>query len=237
MFLRGLLIATLIAGFTSCSAQSQEKVELKTKLDSMAYAIGMQWGMNFKQDSLMFDADVVKAGIYDALYADTTILDREQMQKAIVALQDDLRKKQEEKRAGMAQNNKREGEIFLEKNKEAEGVKTTPSGLQYKVLKEGTGKTPNATSKVKVHYTGKLIDGTVFDSSVERGEPATFGVNQVIKGWTEGLQLMKEGAKYMLYIPSELAYGERGAGQRIGPNSTLVFEVELIEVMEEGQAK
>ena len=127
-------------------------------------------------------------------------------------------------------DNKTMGREFLEENAKNDSVVQTKSGLQYMVLKEGTGAKPGPTDKVTVHYTGKLIDGTVFDSSVERGEPATFGLNQVIPGWTEGLQLMSEGSKYRLFIPSELAYGSKGAGEQILPNSTLIFDVELIKV-------
>jgi FKBP-type peptidyl-prolyl cis-trans isomerase FklB len=126
--------------------------------------------------------------------------------------------------------NKAEGEKFLADNKKKEGIKTTASGLQYKVIKDGTGKTPKATDTVSTHYRGTLISGKEFDSSYKRGEPAEFPVNGVIKGWTEALQLMKEGAKWQLFIPSELAYGERGAGQDIGPNSTLIFDIELLSV-------
>ncbi len=130
----------------------------------------------------------------------------------------------------IAQSAKEKGEAYLAENAKKEGVKTTPSGLQYKVIKEGTGKQPTTSSTVKVHYRGTLINGTEFDSSYKRNEPIDFGVTQVIKGWTEGLQLMKEGAKYQLFIPSNLAYGPRGAGGVIGPDETLIFEVELLEV-------
>jgi FKBP-type peptidyl-prolyl cis-trans isomerase len=130
----------------------------------------------------------------------------------------------------MAQDSAAKGEKYLKENATKEGVKTLPSGLQYKSLKEGSGKSPKATDTVSVHYRGTLIDGTEFDSSIKRGEPAEFPVNRVIKGWTEALQLMKEGDKWMLYIPSQLAYGERGAGGAIGPNETLLFEVELLKV-------
>jgi FKBP-type peptidyl-prolyl cis-trans isomerase FklB len=124
----------------------------------------------------------------------------------------------------------KDGETFLAENGKKEGVKTLASGLQYKVVKAGTGKTPKATDTVKVHYNGTLVDGTVFDSSIQRGEPASFPVNQVIAGWTEALQLMKEGDKWQLYIPAKLAYGEQGAGGKIGPNSTLIFDVELLSI-------
>jgi FKBP-type peptidyl-prolyl cis-trans isomerase FklB len=133
----------------------------------------------------------------------------------------------------LSEKNKKEGEEYLAENKKKEGIITTQSGLQYKVLKKGTGKIPKSTDTVTVNYRGTLIDGTEFDSSYRRGQPASFKVNGVIRGWTEALQLMKEGAKWQLYIPSNLAYGERGAGRNIGPNSTLIFEVELISINEE----
>ena len=136
----------------------------------------------------------------------------------------------EKKQAAQYEGNIAEGKAFLETNAQREEVKVTPSGLQYEVLTEGTGAKPGATDKVTVHYHGMLIDGTVFDSSVERGQPATFGVNQVIKGWTEALQMMPECSKWKLYIPSDLAYGPRGAGPKIGPYATLIFEVELLKV-------
>ena len=132
-----------------------------------------------------------------------------------------------------AQKNLEEGNAFLEENRQREGIKTTESGLQYEVMKEGTGEKPDSTDRVRVHYTGKLIDGTVFDSSVERGEPAVFRVDQVIPGWTEALQMMKVGAKWRIYLPSLIAYGERGAGADIGPNSALIFDVELLEIVKE----
>jgi len=147
-------------------------------------------------------------------------------QECMQAVQKSMSAAAERKNAGA----KKAGEDFLAQNKSKTGVTTTTSGLQYKVLKAGTGKMPSASSQVTVHYTGKLIDGTVFDSSVERNEPATFPVNGVIQGWVEALQLMKEGDKWELYIPSQLGYGERGAGQQIPPFSTLIFEVELIKV-------
>ncbi len=142
-----------------------------------------------------------------------------------------MQEKAQSRLAEVAAKNMEEGNRFLADNAKVDGVKTTASGLQYVVVKEGEGETPAADSKVKVHYEGKLIDGRVFDSSVARGEPAVFGVNQVIPGWTEALQLMKVGAKYKLFIPSAIAYGERGAGQVIPPNATLIFEVELLDVV------
>ncbi|MCX5910402.1 MAG: FKBP-type peptidyl-prolyl cis-trans isomerase, partial [Deltaproteobacteria bacterium] len=144
-----------------------------------------------------------------------------------------MRAKQEEANKQLGEMNKKEGETFLAQNKTKEGVKTLPSGLQYKVVKAGNGKKPKATDTVVTHYKGTLLDGTEFDSSFKRNQPATFKVNGVIRGWTEALQLMEEGAKWILYVPAALAYGDRGAGQQIGPNATLIFEVELISIQEQ----
>lgn len=237
MSMRIFLIMALIVGLLSCSAESKQKRELKTQLDSIAYAIGASTGMNLERDSIMLDPDIVSAGIHDALYGDTTLLSDAQMQQVLMALQMQLRekqmerqKKQMEERNAKGSENKATGEKFLAENKTKEGVKTTSSGLQYRIIKPGTGKKPNDSSMVTVHYTGRLINGKVFDSSVQRGEPAKFAVNRVIKGWTEALTMMKEGAKWELYIPSELGYGDRGAGADIGPNEVLIFEVELIKI-------
>ncbi len=226
---RLLVIMAVVGGLFACTAQSHEKAEIKTKLDSMAYALGMQWGKNFKNDSLMFNPDIVAQGVKDALYEEKTLFTEEEMRATLMKIQEMLRERDMKKRSADSLANVGKGKEFLEKNKNKEGVKTTASGLQYKVIKEGTGKSPVATDKVTVHYTGTLIDGTKFDSSVDRGKPATFGLNQVIRGWTEGLQLMKEGGKYMFYIPAELGYGPRATGN-IPPMSTLIFEVELIKV-------
>lgn len=234
MSFRSIIIIIISIGFIACGEEEAKKIELKTLQDSAAYSIGMQWGMNFKRDSLMFDVDILKKGIYDALYGDTTtvLLTTEEVQQTLQTFQQELQKKQMEEQAAAAGGNKIEGKAFLEENKKKEGVVLLPSGLQYKVIKEGSGKKPTATSNVKVHYKGTLIDGTVFDSSYDRGQPATFGVNKVIPGWTEALQLMQPGAKWMLYLPSELAYGDRAAGQLIKPGSTLIFEVELLEILD-----
>lgn len=171
-------------------------------------------------------------GVKDALAGATPALTDEEIQAAMQALQQEVMVKQQEKQKMLGEKNQKEGEDFLAKNKARPGVVTTPSGLQYEVLAPGAGESPKATDKVTVHYKGTLIDGTPFDSSYDRGEPATFVLNQVIAGWTEGVGLMKPGAKYKLYIPPALGYGDRGAGPTIGPNSVLVFEVELISVGE-----
>jgi FKBP-type peptidyl-prolyl cis-trans isomerase len=169
------------------------------------------------------DLDAFNAGIQDVFKNEPLKVEKEQTQMIV---QQFIQKGMEAK----TKKAREEGDAFLEANKSKEGVKVTASGLQYKIVQEGSGKSPAATDNVTVHYTGKLVDGTVFDSSVQRGEPATFGLNQVIPGWTEGLQLLKEGGKAILYIPYQLGYGERGAGGQIPPYSTLIFEVELIKV-------
>lgn len=204
------------------------QVELKTKQDSLAYAIGLQWGKNLKTDDLMLNTTLIKSGIEDS-FKDAPKLKDEQIQSILTALQQDIQDKRMKKQQEDAATNQKKADEFLAANKTKDGVKTTASGLQYIVLKEGTGTSPKATDKVKVHYEGKLIDGKVFDSSIKRGEPITFPLNGVIPGWTEGLQLMKEGGKYRFFIPPGLAYGAQGSGA-IGPNEVLIFDVDLIAV-------
>jgi FKBP-type peptidyl-prolyl cis-trans isomerase FklB len=167
--------------------------------------------------------------VTDAL-AGKTVLSEEEMKEVMMGFQKEMMAKLQAKQASAGAENTAAGKTFREENAKKDGVKVLPSGLQYKVLKSGSGKTPTATDKVSTHYHGTLIDGTVFDSSVERGEPVSFPVDGVIPGWTEALLLMKEGDKWQLVVPPDLAYGERGAGGRIGPNSTLIFEVELLSV-------
>jgi len=192
--------------------------DLKTTEQRASYAQGIILGQRFKG----LDADALVRGIKDAL-ASKPGMTGQQCQEALVAYQRDMSAK-------LPELNKKEGDAFLAANKKKEGVKALPSGLQYKVLKEGTGKIPGPNDTVSVNYRGTLIDGTEFDSSYARGEPLELPVNGVIKGWSEALQLMKEGSKWMLYIPSDLAYGERGQGPVIGPNAALVFEVELLSI-------
>lgn len=220
------VIGAILFGIACTDMQGQ--VELKTEQDSLAYAIGLQWGKNLMVDDLKLDSDVIKAGLEDA-YQEAPKLTDAEMQTILTNLQQKLQDKRMKEQQQASSNNLEKANQFLEKNKTAEGVKTTASGLQYKVLKEGNGVSPKATDNVKVHYHGTLLDGKVFDSSVERGQPAEFPLNRVIPGWTEGLQLMKKGAKYRFYIPPGLAYGAQGAGS-IGPNSLLIFDVELIDV-------
>jgi FKBP-type peptidyl-prolyl cis-trans isomerase FklB len=204
----------------------QEKSpQLKDQKDKVSYAIGMQIGFNLGRQKVDINPDILAAGIKDSL-AGKPQLTPDQVKEVMAQFEKDMEQKQKE----LGEKNKTEGEKFLEENKKKPGVKTTASGLEYKVEKEGTGPQPKATDMVTVNYKGTLINGTEFDSSYKRGQPATFPVNGVIKGWTEALQLMKKGAKYQLFIPSNLAYGERSMGPDIGPNSTLIFEVELVDV-------
>ena len=200
-------------------------------LDRISYALGLSMGNNFRSSGIKTlnvqdFADGV-AAVFEGVQPKMTY---DEAKLEIKNFFDAMEAEQQAAAAKMGEVNEAAGKKFLEENGKRVEVNVTPSGLQYEVLQEGTGKQPVASDSVTVHYTGKLIDGTVFDSSVERGVPATFGVTQVIPGWVEALQLMKEGAKWRLFIPSQLAYGPQGAGNIIGPNSTLIFDVELIKV-------
>ncbi|MDH7514368.1 MAG: FKBP-type peptidyl-prolyl cis-trans isomerase [Bacteroidota bacterium] len=210
-------------------AYGQTTLELRTRKDSISYAIGLNIGRNFKMQNIDIDMDLLAAGMKDML-AEMPRLTESKAEEIVMSYQQELLAKQEIALAKESEKNKSEGDAFLAENKKKPGVVTTPSGLQYKVLVEGTGPKPTAADKVKTHYTGMFIDGTVFDSSVKRGEPVVFPVGGVIKGWTEALQMMPLGSKWMLYIPPELAYGKEGSGGVIGPNVTLVFEVELLSI-------
>jgi FKBP-type peptidyl-prolyl cis-trans isomerase FklB len=211
--------------------KTQTPLKLKTEKDKVSYAIGLSVGHNLKRDSLEVDTSIVMRGIKDAVAGGKTLLTDDEVKQVMTTLQADLRKKQEEKIQAATEANKKESETFLAANKNNEGVVTLPSGLQYKILKEGTGPRPTATDSVVCNYRGTLLDGTEFDSSYKRGQPVTFPVSKVIKGWTEALQLMPVGSRWQLFVPAELAYGLRGAaGGTIGPNATLIFEVELISI-------
>jgi FKBP-type peptidyl-prolyl cis-trans isomerase FklB len=199
--------------------------QLKDQKDKVSYAIGMNIGLNLSRQKVDINPDVLAAGIKDAL-AGKPQLTQDQVKDIMTQFEKDM----EQKQKASGEKNKADGAKFLEENKKKPGVKATASGLQYKVEKEGTGPQPKATDMVTVNYRGTLIDGTEFDSSYKRGQPATFPLNGVIKGWTEGLQLMKPGSKYQFFVPSNLAYGERSVGPDIAANATLVFEVELLEV-------
>lgn len=216
-----LVILTAFVGITACN----KKVSLDTDQKKASYAIGTQLGKNLKDAKIDYDPEALLQAMKDIREGKPEALSQEELAKAMQNLQQTAQKKQAES----AEENKKKGDEFLTKNKANPSVKTTASGLQYTVEKEGSGKSPSDTDEVKVHYTGTLIDGTKFDSSVDRGQPAEFPVNGVIKGWTEALKLMKEGSKYKLTIPSDLAYGPM-ARPGIPPNSVLLFDVELLEV-------
>jgi FKBP-type peptidyl-prolyl cis-trans isomerase len=214
----------------AAAAKKPDAFELKTDKDKASYAIGMNIGQNLRKQSEVIDATVVQRGMKDALAGDKTLMTEEEAKAALMTLQVSMRKKQEEQVQQMAETNKKDGDAFLAENKTKAGVVTLPSGLQYKILSEGTGPKPTAADSVVCNYKGTLLDGTEFDSSAKHGGPATFPVTGVIKGWTEALQLMPVGSKWQLFVPSDLAYGQRGAGGGIAPNSTLIFEVELVSI-------
>lgn len=229
-----VLVATAIVamGITSCG-DSHKSASLKTAADSVSYAIGISTGAGYKENLKTLPGDPANvddliAGFIQAIKGDSSA-----MKMTPQAAQAYVQTYFMEASARDAKKTKEEGEKFLAENKSKKDVFTTESGLQYQVVTEGTGDKPTATDKVKVHYTGTLLDGTKFDSSVDRGEPMEFPVNGVIKGWTEVLQLMPVGSKYIVWIPSDLAYGERGAGQDIKPNSALKFEIELLEIVKD----
>jgi FKBP-type peptidyl-prolyl cis-trans isomerase len=215
---------------TATAAKKPTPIVLQTQKDKASYAIGLNLGRGLHRDSVDVDPKIFLQGLEDALAGGKTLLSDDEVKATMTTLQEDVRKKQEEKRQALVEGNKKEGEAFLAANTAKEGVVTLPSGLQYKILKEGSGPKPSASDTVVCNYRGILPDNTEFDSSYKRGQPATFAVGQVIKGWTEALQLMPIGSKWQLFIPSDLAYGERGQGPVIGPNATLIFEVELLSI-------
>jgi FKBP-type peptidyl-prolyl cis-trans isomerase FklB len=222
--------ATKSGQATTAKKPGPAPLVLKTPKDKASYAIGMNIGKGLHKDSVDVDPAILLRGLKDGMAGGKTLLTDDEAKSAMVAIQADLRKKQEAKMAIAGDANKKEGDEFLATNKTKEGVVTLPSGLQYKILKEGTGPKPSASDSVICNYKGTLIDNTEFDSSYKRGQPATFPVGQVIKGWTEVLQLMPVGSKWQVFVPSDLAYGPRAPGGAIGPNATLIFEIELLSI-------
>ena len=220
-------------GHTTTATKPKPMV-LETEKDKQSYAIGLNVGKSLHRDSIDVDPKIVLKGIEDALADGQILLTDDQIKEVLTDLQTQVRQKQEEKRQALAESDKKEGEAFLAANATKEGVVTLPSGLQYKVLVAGTGPKPTASDTVVCNYRGTLLDNTEFDSSYKRNQPATFPVTGVIKGWTEALQLMPTGSKWQLFIPPDLAYGDRGQGP-IGPNSTLIFEVELLSIQPKAQ--
>jgi FKBP-type peptidyl-prolyl cis-trans isomerase FklB len=230
MKLKQLMLPAVVVAMmaASCNAQDKKKSDasMKNEKDSISYGLGVSIGNNFKTSNLdSIDVDLLAKGMRD-VFAGKPAITQEEADKAINAF---MMKREKVK----GEENIAKGNAFLEQNKKKPGVITTPSGLQYSVIKEGTGAKPTLNDKITAHYHGTLIDGTVFDSSVDRGQPASFPVSGVIPGWTEALQMMSVGSKWKLVIPSNLAYGERGAGGKIAPNSVLVFEVELLSIDQE----
>ena len=211
------------------SSVAAKPMVLTTEKDKQSYAIGLNIGKSLHRDGVDVEPKVFLQGLQDALAGGKVLLTDDEMKTVMTDLQKDLQQKQAEKRQALIESNKKDGAAFLAANATKPGVVTLPSGLQYKVLVAGTGPKPSATDSVVCNYRGTLLDNTEFDSSYKRGQPATFPVSGVIKGWTEALQLMPVGSKWQLFIPSDLAYGERGQGP-IGPNATLVFEVELLSI-------
>ena len=215
---------------TTGTARSSTPLTLKTDKDKASYAIGLSIGKSMKKDSVDIDTAILARGVKDALAGGKTLLTDDEAKTAMTTLQAGLRKKQEAMLAVAGEANKHEGDAFLAANKTQDGVTTLPDGLQYKILRAGDGPKPTANDSVVCNYRGTLLNNKEFDSSYKRGQPATFPVSGVIKGWTEALQLMPVGSKWQLFVPPDLAYGPRGAGADIGPNSTLIFEVELISI-------
>lgn len=199
-------------------------------MDKVSYIIGRQIGGDFMNQGIDINHEIFANALKSVMNGEDSAISQDETQAVMTQFQMEMQAKAQEQMMKVAEINQKEGEEYLAKNKEAEGVQITESGLQYKVLSSGEGNTPSAESTVEVHYEGKLIDGTIFDSSYQRGETTSFPVNGVIPGWTEALQLMKEGDTWEVTIPSNLAYGQNGAGQAIGPNATLIFKVELVSV-------
>ena len=227
--MKNLVIGIMLA-MLATPVFAENRPTLKDTKDKVSYSIGLDIGTTFKKQKMEINTDVMAAGVKDGLSGANPLLTPEEVRTVMTEFSKDMRERAATANKEAAEKNTKEGEKFLAENKAKPGVKTTASGLQYMVEKEGSGAAPKETDTVVVNYRGTLIDGTEFDSSYKRGEPTTFPVNRVIKGWTEALQLMKPGAKYKLFIPSNLAYGPGGAGGDIGPNSTLIFEVELLSV-------
>ncbi len=225
-----LWAGALCLGLLACQGNTQDKTTLKSQKDSVSYIIGMDIGRNLKRQSVDIDPGVLAAGMRAVLDSSKPLLTDEQAQSTMRAYQQTMMAKRQEDLKIQGEKNKKEGDAFLAENKKKDSVVTLPSGLQYKILKQGSGKRPKATDTVTVNYRGTLIDGTEFDNSYKRGQPETFTLNGVISGWTEAIQLMPQGSKWMLYVPPELGYGSQGSGPAIPPNSVLIFEVELLAV-------
>jgi FKBP-type peptidyl-prolyl cis-trans isomerase FklB len=225
-----LFVAALSFMLFASVVYAEENSVLKTQRDKVSYGIGMEIGNSLKSQSIDIDPDILARGIKDMLSGKEPLITDQEFRETMTNFKNEMMAKQMERMKEIADKNKKEGEAFLDENRKKEGVVTLPSGLQYKVIKDGAGEKPKPTDTVTVHYRGTLINGTEFDSSESHGQPATFPVNGVIPGWTEALQLMKAGSKWQLFVPAALAYGDRGAGREIGPNTALIFDVELLSI-------
>lgn len=231
-----LICIITIFVLTGCNNSSSEgedvdqSKDFSTSLDKNSYALGYDLGGNLAQSELEFDVDTLVKGLRDAIEGNDPLLGAQELQEVLDALQKEMMVRQMEQAEAQAEENVIKGHNFMEQYQQKEGVMQTESGMLYRIIDEGGGDSPGPSDQVTVHYTGKLIDGTVFDSSLERGQPATFPLNQVIPGWTEILQLMPQDSKWEVVIPPDLAYGQQQAGPHIGPGSTLVFEIELLEI-------
>ena len=228
--MKKFIVVALMLSLGGGTILAQTKTAPKTKKEKVSYSIGVNIGKNMKMQGLDIDQGYLTQGIKDGLNNSKTAMSDKDMDETMKSFQQEMSTKMQAKQKIEGDKNKKEGEAFLEANKKKDGVITLPSGLQYKILKEGSGVKPTATQTVKCNYRGTLIDGKEFDSSYKRGEPTEFPVGQVIKGWTEALQLMPVGSKWQLFIPSNLAYGENGGGSMIGPNAVLIFDIELISI-------
>jgi len=231
-----MILATIMLLPALAYAQEEpaagEPVTFETEMDKISYAIGTQAGQSFKKQELEINLEMLLRGIEDAMAGRELAISQEEMRQVMMDHRKRMMAKRQEQRKKEAAENLVKSSAFLEENKTKPGVQVLPSGLQYKVLKDGTGRTPTVTDRVKVNYRGTLVDGTEFDSSYKRGKPYEPEVTGVIPGWTEALQLMKEGAKWQLFIPHDLAYGDKGRGRTIPPNAALIFEIELLEILD-----
>jgi FKBP-type peptidyl-prolyl cis-trans isomerase len=226
-------MTVLAFGLLAALVGAQEAQVLKTQKDKVSYSFGVEVVRNFKRQGIEVDADLLLKGIRDALSGGNLLMTDDEIRKTIVTFQAEIKQKRTKARATLAKDaeeNKKEGDAFLAENRTREGIVTLPSGLQYKILKMGDGKRPTEADTIEVNYRGTLINGTEFDSSYRAGQPATFTVKGVIPGWREALKLMPVGSKWQLFVPSHLAYGPRGIPPNIGPNATLIFEVELLAI-------
>jgi len=224
------LLVTLATLGLAAWASAAAGPPLETEKAKTSYCIGLEVGGGLKRGGADIDAEALTRGIRDALSGAEPAIGKDEVRAILLAFQQRMQTQSTARQPSLGEQNKKDGDAFLAANAKKEGVKATASGLQYKITKAGTGATPKATDTVVTHYRGTLLDGTEFDSSHKRGQPAEFPVNGVIKGWTEALQLMKAGGKWQLFIPSHLAYGPRGAGRLIGPNATLTFEIEFLRI-------